>query len=432
MRTGVADFNKRFLSFLSSRRLIEEFTDRSILPRGAAVSAGDISDFLSNPARFDAVLYHMGNHYRYHRRIYEAILKAPGFVLLHDCILSHFFAKYYLERGDFEIFRKVLAASVPGKSGEAYAAFFGEESGLYRFPMAGAIARASRGTVVMSEYGKGILERESPQTAALRLRFPYLDKTRRGDVDAFRKKRGISPDWFIVTSIGHITPAKRIDIALAAFREFHVQFPKSLFLIAGEHSAYAPAQLSAQETMGVRYLGYLERAELDSLMEISDFCINLRYPSHGEMSSALIDMLGRGKVTAVSNHAQFAEFPDNVCVKIEAGPDEKEELARALLSIARDGRRQKSIEEAAGAYIAKMHDPCAAAEALVEFMNKHAGAQPLLSPQDSRVFLQNDPFPARQGQALRYNLRRAAHYAREQGMARLVEEGYRRVVSKRN
>jgi hypothetical protein len=219
---------------------------------------------------------------------------------------------------------------------------------------------------------------------------------------------------------------------LAAFREFHVQFPKSLFLIAGEHSAYSPARLSAQAPMGVRYLGYLERAELDSLMEVSDFCINLRYPSHGEMSSALIDMLGRGKVVAVSNYAQFAEFPDNVCVKIGVGSGEKEGLVRSLLSIARDERHQKSMEEAARAYVAKMHDPNIAAEALVEFMKKNAGAQPLLSPNDSSVFLEEDPFPARQGQALWYNVRRAAYYAREQGMARLVEEVIRRALWKRD
>ena len=44
--------------------------------------------------------------------------------------------------------------------------------------------------------------------------------------------------------------------------------------------------------------------------------MNLRYPSAGETSGTLIRALEAGKPVAVSDYAQFAEFPDDCVVKI--------------------------------------------------------------------------------------------------------------------
>jgi hypothetical protein len=180
----------------------------------------------------------------------------------------------------------------------------------------------------------------------------------------------------------------------------------------------------------VRYLGYLQRAELDALMELTDVCINLRYPSNGEMSSALIDMLGRGKAVAVSNYAQFTEFPDGTCVKIDLGPNESDALADELLRLATDEGRRRSLGEAARNYITQNHSPDAAAGAILKFIEDHSTAEPLLSRDDRDGLLFPDGILRRYTQMLSYNTRRLLSYLGEQGIAQAVRQALRRASVK--
>jgi glycosyltransferase involved in cell wall biosynthesis len=435
LRTGVSVFNERLQSFLGRHCEVETFTDQTILPPESEEERGkaaDIDLFLSNPKRFDAVLYHMGNHYRYHRRIYEALLNAPGFGLLHDCVLSHFFAKYYLERGNFQAFRTVMETAGSKEVESGISKFYESKADLYRFPMTGIIAKSSRGTIVMSEYGKEIVRHEAPEAKVLKISFPYFKNADTIEPEEFRKTYGIPSDHFIVTFVGHITPAKRLDVALEAFREFHARFPQSIFLIAGESSARLPVARSLKSGFGgIRYLGYLDRSKLDALIAISDACINLRYPSHGEMSSTLIDMLGLGRVAVVSNYGQFAEFPDDVCIKIAPGHHEKEDLAKALVGLSTNRDQKERMEANARAYIAEQHTPEAAAKAIMDFIKENAAAEPLLPRETSCRFLDTDPSFLRHKQAFSYNLRRIMLYAREQGLTELFKQGLRRAFPKK-
>lgn len=437
LKTGIAYFHERFLPFLAEKCAVEVFADRPNATPDTAVHGlkiADIEDFLSDPMRFDAVLYHMGNHYHYHGRVYETLLKVPGFVLLHDCILSHFFIKYYLENGNVRSFRRVLAMQSPPELDAEVRRFYRAKADLYRFSMAGVISMASRGTIVMSEYGEQVIRKEAPETRVLRIHHPYfwMAEEGTGEVESFRSRYEIPSDCFIVTSFGHATPAKRLDVALDAFLKFHERFPESLFLLAGELPARSPVRRFLDiSPASIRHLGYLENADLDALMEISDVCINLRYPSQGEMSGPLIYMLGRGKAVAVSNYAQFSEFPDEVCIKIDLGKKESDDLADALLRLATDDVFRRSLGEHAREYIAGNHLPQAAAQAVLDFIEANAAVGPLLAPESARALLDTDGFPLRQWQALTFNVRRICAYTREQGMARSWKEGLRRIGARR-
>jgi glycosyltransferase involved in cell wall biosynthesis len=438
LKTGISYFNERFVPFLQEHCTVELFTDRKVLtasPEAGACKIPDIDELLSKPTAFDAILYHMGNNYRYHARIYRAMLQAPGFVLLHDCVLSHFFAKYYLESGNVRGFRRAFTACYPSSGSREIEQFLQMRGDFYRFAMAGIAARASRAAVAMNNYGKGIVEREAPDTPVLKINFPYFPflEEHADSVELFKKKRRIAPDVFVVTSIGHITPAKRLDVALQGFQKFHKRFPKSVFLIAGQSSARSSVEHLIREWApeSARFLGYLERADVDALMQMSDVCVNLRFPSQGEMSSTLIDMMGRGKVVAVSNYAQFEEFPDEACIKINVGQQETDELASALLQVAADKQRAQVIGNAARKHILEHHDSTVAAGALVEFIEQNLSAKPSLSTAVSLELLEPDAFPLKYRQALAYNLRRMLSYAKEQGLSRLFGEGFRRLVARR-
>ncbi len=436
LRTGVADFAENLLPFLAERCELKLFTDGyspSPTPILGRFPVADISEFVFDPSPFDAALYHMGNHYRYHRRIFEALWRAPGIVILHDCVLSQFFMKYALERGNFGVFRRLFELCYPGRAAEETGLFFAAKGDPYRFPMAGVIAMCSRGTIVMNEYGRGIVSHEAPEAKVLKVNFPHFPAAAvPGSAEMLRKKFGIPEGCFIVTSAGHLTPAKRIHVALDAFRNFNRKFPDSLFLLAGEMSARLPmgGAVEGGSLENVRYLGYLQRAELDALMELSDVCINLRYPSNGEMSSILIDMLGRGKAVAVSNYAQFTEFPDGTCVKINLGPNESDDLADELLRLATDEGHRRAMGEAARSYIAQNHAPDAAAGAIMKFIEDHSTAEPLLSRHDRDGLLSSDGLSRRYAQMLSYNTRRLLSYIGEQGIAQTVRHALRRASAR--
>jgi len=432
LRTGVAHFSESWLPYLAKRCDIKLFTAGyalSATPILRRFPASDISEFVSDPSAFDAVLYHMGNHYLYHQRIFDTLCRVPGMVILHDCVLNPFFAKYALERGNFGMFRRLFDLCY-GDSFHEEADLFCKATGdPYRFPMAGVTAMCSRGTLVMNEYARRIVSKEAPVARVLTIRHPYFGVPAPSEpVCDLRRKFSIPENHFVVISIGHMTPAKRIDVTLDAFRKFNEEFPDALLLLAGEPSAQVPLNemIERGSLENVRYLGYLRDEEFNELLELADICINLRYPSNGEMSGTLIHALGRGKVAVVSNYAQFAEFPDELCVKIDLGPNESDDLARNLLLLARERERLISIGEAARSYIVENHSPDAVANTLVEIMQSHASAEPPLSSGDIEDMLLPDPFLRRSGQRFAYNVKRLFAYQREFGMIQMLREVIRR------
>jgi glycosyltransferase involved in cell wall biosynthesis len=428
LRTGVADFTEKLLPYLSEECQITLFTDGYAPSRTPVLSQypwGDVEELISNPAAFDAVLYHMGNHCRYHKRVFEAIVTTPGIVLLHDCVLNQFFAKYALESGRFGTFLALFKLCYPGCAVADLRPFFEAKGDPYRYPMAGVVALSSRGTIVMNDYARNIVLREAPDAAVAKVNFPHFPADRNSSPPDISKKWGIPSSSFVIASVGHITPAKRIDVALRAFRKFHETHRDSFFLLAGELSGrFSPADFPASDN--VSYLGYLDAGELDALMARADVCVNLRYPSNGEMSMTLMEMLGRGKPAIVSNHAQFAEFPDGACIKVGIGPNESEDLAGQLLSLAVDKERRRAIGEAARAYVAVHHSPKAAAKAVLSFIKERAKAEPIISRNELTRILRADGPLARRTQMLNYNSRRFLSYIREYGMAHTLRQGLRR------
>ena len=73
--------------------------------------------------------------------------------------------------------------------------------------------------------------------------------------------------------------------------------------------------------------GYVSDDEFDAYYAQVDRVVNLRYPSAGETSGTLIRAFEMGKPVAVSDYAQFAEFPDDCVVKIPLGDGEVDALA---------------------------------------------------------------------------------------------------------
>jgi glycosyltransferase involved in cell wall biosynthesis len=97
-------------------------------------------------------------------------------------------------------------------------------------------------------------------------------------------------------------------------------------------------------------------------MAAADVAIGLRSIYWGETPSSTLRLLAAGLPVVVNDIGAFAELPDEVCCKI--APD-KADTAGALFVILRDlydeADRRTGMSRAARAYIARVHDPAAAA-----------------------------------------------------------------------
>ncbi|NQU08771.1 MAG: glycosyltransferase family 4 protein, partial [Candidatus Abyssubacteria bacterium] len=242
----------------------------------------------------------------------------------------------------------------------------------------------------------------------------------------------IGPDCFVVASVGQMTAAKRIDVAVEAFAKFSQEFPDSMFLLAGQESGGLPVRdiIARQSATNIDYLGYLDDSDLNRLMDRADVFINLRYPSSGEMSGALLHMLGHGKAVVVSNYAQYAELPDSACVKIDLGPDEADDLARELARLAHDRERRQRMGEAAKNHIARHHTREEMADAIVRFAQANSETEPLLEAKQTEGLLLSDGFLKRSRQMVVYNTRRFIGHSKEQGLANTARRALKRALVK--
>src|SRR5206468_9167574 len=101
--------------------------------------------------------------------------------------------------------------------------------------------------------------------------------------------------------------------------------PSLTLLIVGEPAPNIDVDSMRRD--GVVFTGYVPDEDFASYYPAADRLVNLRYPSAGETSGTLIRALDAGKPVAVSDYAQFAEFPDDCVMKIPFGEHEIDALA---------------------------------------------------------------------------------------------------------
>jgi glycosyltransferase involved in cell wall biosynthesis len=124
-------------------------------------------------------------------------------------------------------------------------------------------------------------------------------------------------------TLGFVNRLKRIPEILQAIKILVEKGYPLQFIIAGE---ILDPSLKIQEkinSLGISentiVTGYLPDEDYERLLQLSDIVLNLRYPSLGESSAALMTALGQGKACIVSNYQQFSELPDSVCWKVDIG-----------------------------------------------------------------------------------------------------------------
>ncbi|HKO56324.1 MAG TPA: glycosyltransferase family 4 protein, partial [Thermoanaerobaculia bacterium] len=134
----------------------------------------------------------------------------------------------------------------------------------------------------------------------------------------------------VIGLFGFLTSAKRAEVVLEAFAR--ADDPSLELLIVGERAPNIDPRIVTT--------GYVE--DLDPYYGRVDRLVNLRYPTAGETSGTLIRAFAAGKPVAVSDYAQFAEYPDDCVTKIPFGAGEVDALVDFF-------RRDMDVERIANA-----------------------------------------------------------------------------------
>ena len=371
VRSGISDYSLDLLPHLAALadvrvcRLPEQPVAAEVEARWQPVELGRLGEEGRVP------LYQMGNNH-YHSAVREAAMRVPGVLTLHDVVLHHLLLDETIGHGDWKAYRERLEAE-HGWIGDAVAwgAWWGMHAASAQFalPAHRTLLRRQRGVLVHSRYAAESVRESIPEIAVAAVPMPIpLPPPLAADAGAsFRARHGIPAAAFVVGSFGFQTPIKRTDVAIAALagralRDVHL-------LIAGELAEvldFDRLARAAGVADRVHVTGYLAAGDFEASIAAADVSLNLRYPSAGETSAALLRVLALGRPAIVSDCAQFADLPDEIAVRVPlADPtSEARALASAIAELRARPERLAGMSAAARLHVAREHDPARAARAI--------------------------------------------------------------------
>lgn len=382
-RSGIADYSAELLPELAEHLDVEPFVDDGVrvdaeLARRFTLRPRRSFPELWRTGRFDAVLYHLGNHPDYHAGISRLLDEAPGIVVLHEAMLHHLVRGTTVDRGDAAGYVEEMRYAY-GKTGEAMAQRSldtGIPLDVWRYPLFERFVDRSLGVIVHNEFTARRVLASRPGTRIVRvpLHLSLGDLPAPGSFSqaTLRAELGLPENAFVVASFGFITPAKRLDVGLRAFARLRQIVPDAVYLLVGEVSPHYDFQrvLTPELAPGVKMVGRTELPDFLRHMLAADVAVNLRHPTAGETSAAVIRLLGLGKPVIVTNAGAFAEIPDDCCAKVDLDDTEEELLFTYLLRLVRDEPLRRAMGDNARRHVAAHHTLAGSARAYADFVRE--------------------------------------------------------------
>ncbi len=275
----------------------------------------------------DIALYHIGNN-PHHDFVYEAALREPGVVVMHEANLHHLIADLTIKRGDWDAY----LAECEFNGGPAALEHARRARELVVGPdydgvtMTRRLLQSARGLIVHSDFVARQMRAQgfTPPIATI----PHGGWVPQTDRNGTRESLGIDDSTPLIGAFGYLKPYKRIAESLRALRRLVNIDPRVRMILAGEpHPEFRLDHLI--RTLGlsehVRVLGFTPIERFVDYIGACDIVLNLRYPTVGETSGSLQRALGLGKAVLVSDVGAFSELPDDVCLKVPTVPDRVQE-----------------------------------------------------------------------------------------------------------
>ena len=393
-KSGIADYNAELLPYLARGADITVFVEQEREIKAHRdrkdFSVHDVAHFdgmhRENP--FDLCIYHLGNN-PYHEFVYDQALRVPGLAVLHEHCLHHLITLKTLDRNDEKTYRQLMFQAY-GRTGAQLADTRerGISSDYQQFVMPANYHLLSRslGVILHNEYAASNLELPDEITLAKRLPealseaplvkiiphhlSPKVYDLDQQDQSTIRTSLNLRAEDFVIGAFGFVTAAKRLPVALRAFKRLLTVVPNAFFVIVGEdHWKWSVTPII--EKMGlknrIRITGYTNEREFFQYLKAIDVVVNLRYPTAGETSGTLVRALGAGKPVIVSDFGQHADLPDEICLKTPLDESEEEILFQHFRHLALHGYFRERLGTQAQKYVRREHDIAKCAASYLSF-----------------------------------------------------------------
>jgi glycosyltransferase involved in cell wall biosynthesis len=323
------------------------------------------------PARFDVALYHLGNN-GLHAGIYRRALEKPGVIVLHDAALHHFFLGQLSQTEYVDEFVYNYGEWNRGLGRELWRARAGSaaDERYFRYPMLKRAAERALAVVVHNPAAAAAVRAHAPGARVVEIPHLFAPPHLPDEATVLRYRAtlggnpggnlGVEPGTFLFGIFGYLRESKRVAAVLEAFRRVHAELPRTALLLAGQfvstdlERTVAP-MLGAPGASGIFRLPYLPEREFWLAARAVDACINLRYPAAGESSGIAVRMMGIGKPVLLTDGPESAPFPEDACLRIAAGPAERESLSRHMVLLISMAEVARAIGQRGAGHIAAHH-----------------------------------------------------------------------------
>jgi glycosyltransferase involved in cell wall biosynthesis len=352
--SGISDYSTELLPHLAVHADITLVVD-GYTPSAPELQSFRVIDDKNYDARdFDVALYQLGNSPA-HAYIYQRAQREPGVVVLHDLVLHHLVAWLTIQRGDAPGYVAAMRDAY-GEDGARLAQR--EVLGLdalnrFDYPLSERVVRNARGVIAHSRYVADAVKRMAPAVPVAQIphEMPALPLVAQ---DAARTQLHVPPDARLAGTFGNLGPTKRATVLFDAFRAVHEQFPDARLLVVGASSPnFDVAGLTDLFGLhdAVQLIGHVPFDAFHAYMAAVDVGVNLRYPTAGETSGAVLRLMAQAKPVIVSRVGWFAELPDDAVAKIDVDDREVAQLTVTLARLLEDNALRAAMGENARRYV---------------------------------------------------------------------------------
>lgn len=347
--TGIADY-----AYDLAQGLLEEGCELTVVTEAASPKelpgvSFQKPDFLCDEtaARFDSVIYQLGNNSSFHIFQLPLLARHPGVIHLHDLVLHHLMAWILHLKGSPELYRSTLAKwygpRIAGWASEAsqLGRQIWDTPAVMHTPFFEEAVQHATGLITNSRFSASMVQASFPALPCLTL--PQLYR----EVIAHR---GSPEGDFHIGMLGGIDPHKRIDLVWQAVSTLMEKGLKLQLHLAGSINVQSRAlidqMLQSPHASRVHVHGRVVDHKFISLLSELDLVAALRFPSMGETSAVVMRAIQAGTPVVVNDIAWYSELPPFV-EKIRPGqPEELSQLVQLIETLATRGHRYRQITQA--------------------------------------------------------------------------------------
>lgn len=327
IESGISDYSEDIINALSEFLDIDVFIDDGYSPSSEFPESVNIychSEYAKRQPQYTDTVYQMGNS-EYHFYMYPYVRKYSGTLVLHDYNMHGALYHYAMNKnkGNYRLYRECLVEDFDEAKVDSYIQTLKNGSAnpaIYEMETNGIVTNYASKLIVHSCESKyKLLARNIGRDVEVIASYAVIDEL--PDAEQVKLRNGFDKDTVVISAFGGIHETKRAVPILKAFAKLKKEIGNVHLLFAGKLADSIRHEfekiISANNISdSVTVTGYIDLDKFKEYIDMTDICLNLRYPSNGETSGSLMRILAKGKCVVVNEIGSFAEIPDEICMKL--------------------------------------------------------------------------------------------------------------------